>query len=257
MKRFLIMLVTGSFVIAAGFSNVVAQEEEGDDAAVPVEIYVCSYNEGMGPSDLDAATAKWNAWADDQGMDDYSAWTLVPFYYGPDQEFNFIWLGVAATAQALGAAQDDWLANGGEIQAEFDKVASCDAHGNFATLEFKAPPERDVPPDNVVISFSDCTIEDGKNFADDVAPAIAAWTEFRTEQGSEAGHWVFFPAYGGGGEEYDFKYVTGHINHEAQGVDYDNYDPDKADELFADLLDCDSSRVYNATNRRRAAEDEE
>lgn len=230
------MLASGSLIFAAGFSNSVAQEEE-DQGAIPVEVYTCKYTDGMGPADLDAVTAKWNTWADGQDLNDYTAWTLVPFYFGPDQEFDYIWLGVSQTAQALGAAQDDWLANGGDVAADFDKVGPCDGHSNFAALELKAPPERDDPPDNVVLSFSDCSIEDGKNFADDVAPAISAWTEFRAGQGSEAGHWVFFPVYGGGGEEYDFKYVTGHRTHEEQGIDYDNYDSDKATELFGDILD--------------------
>jgi hypothetical protein len=68
---------------------------------------------------------------------------------------------------------------------------------------------------------------------------------------------VLFPAYGGGGEEFDFKYVASWRTHEQQGIDYDSWDPDKNEELFDGVLDCDSSRVYNATNRRRAAEEEE
>jgi hypothetical protein len=84
----------------------------------------------MGPADLDAATAKWNAWADERGVNDYSAWTLTKFYSGPEQEFDVIWLGVSPTAKALGAGQDDYLANGTEIEAGFAKVLTCDAHWN-------------------------------------------------------------------------------------------------------------------------------
>ncbi len=259
MKRILIVLATGSLVIAAGCNNGVAQddEEEEEDKAVPVEIYACNYNEGRGPADLDAATAQWNTWADGQGLNDYTAWTLTKFYSGPEQEFDFLWLGVSPTAKALGAAQDDWLANGGAVAAEFRRISTCDAHGNFAAVNFKQPPEREDPPDNAVISFSDCNIAEGKSFGDDVAPAISAWTEYRTGTGSEAGHWVLFPVYGGGGEEFDFKWVISHQNHEAQGADWDQYDPELASELFDGVLDCDSSRVYNATNRRRAVDDKE
>jgi len=258
MKKILLALATGSLVIAAGCSNGVAQDEEkASEPAVPVEIYACTYNEGMGPADLDAVTAKWNAWADGQGLNDYTAWTLTKFYSGPEQEFDYLWLGVSPTAKALGAAQDDWLANGGAVAAEFEKLGPCDGHSNFASVNFKQPPDNDDPPDNVVISFSDCNIAEGKNFADDVAPAIAAWAEFRTGQGSEAGHWVLFPAYGGGGEEFDFKYVAAWRTHEEQGIDYDSWDADKNSELFDGVLDCDSSRVYNATNRRRAVDAEE
>lgn len=254
MKKILISLAASGLVFTVGFSNSAAQEED-DDSAVPVEIFTCNYTEGHGPADLDEVTAKWNAWADGQGLNDYNAWTLTKFYSGDSQEFDFVWLGVSSTAQALGAAQDDWLANGGEVGAEFERISTCGSHSNFASLQFKEPGEREDMSTSVV-AFSDCNIEEGKSFADDVAPAIAAWAEHRTAQGSKAGHYVLFPVYGGGGEAFDFKYVSTHASHEEQGVDYDSYDADKARELFSGVLECDSSRVYNSTNRRRAAPQE-
>lgn len=261
MKKFLIMLATGSITLVAGNVGLAQeeQEEEASEPAVPVELYACKYNEGMGPDDLDKVIAKWNKWADDREMNDYSAWTLTKFYAGPEQDFDVAWLGAARDAKTLGREQDDWIANGGELQAEFDRVAPCNAHANFAAVNFKQPPEDDDPPSNIVLSFSDCNIADGKNFGD-VAPALEAWADYRTGHGSTAGIWVLFPAYGGGGEEFDFKYVTGHRTHEQQGADWDEYAAGgyaKAAELFGGLLDCDSARVYNAQNRRRAADEEE
>ena len=70
---------------------------------------------------------------------------------------------------------------------------------------------------------------------------------------------VLFPSYGGGGEEFVFKFISAWQNLEEQGEDYDQYSESgwmKADELFAGKLDCDSSRVYLGTNRRRAADSE-
>jgi len=249
MKKLFLSLAAGGLVLAAGFSTSIAQDD--NDRAVPVEIYACNYTEGHGPTDLDSVSAKWNKWADGQGLSDYSAWTLTPFYFSDNQEFDWLWIGVSPTAQAMGAAQDDWLANGSEVGEEFARISTCNGHTNFASLMFKQAAEREDMSTSVV-TFSDCNIADGKSF-DDVAPAIAAWAEHRTGQGSKAAHFVLFPAYGGGGEDFDFKYVNSHATHEEQGIDYDNYDPDKATELFSDLLECDSSRVYNSTNRRRGS----
>ncbi len=256
MKRLLITLAASGFVLAAGFINVVAQEDD-DDGAAAVEIYAGSFAEGKGMADLDPLIGEWNDWADDNGLDDYSAWTLTPFYAGPEQDFDVLWLGVSETGQGLGAAQDKWLTNGGDLQAKIDSVAPCNAHGMFAALQFKDPPERE-DPSSLVIAFTDCTIGDGKSFSGDVAPALAAWGEFRSGHGSTAGIWAFFPVYGGGGEEFDFKYVASHGNHAEQGADFDNYDPAKAREIFPKgTVDCDSSRSYIATNRRLAASDDE
>lgn len=254
MKKFLVALATSSLLTAAVSGTALAQDDDADVSAVPVELYLCSYADGRGSADFDAAAAAWNTWADGRGMDNYSAWSLTKFYAGPDQDFDYIWLGVAPTAKEMGAIQDDWLANGGDVGAEFEKLGPCDSHSNFASVNFKQPPQNDDPPDTIVLSFSDCSIAEGKNF-DDVAPAITEWTQFRTDQGSASGHWILFPAYGGGGEDFDFKWVTGHDSHEAQGVDWDNYDGELDAKLFDGLIDCDSARVYNATNIRRAAVD--
>ena len=254
MKKFLVTLATSSLLIATVFGTAVAQDDDADVSAVPVELYLCSYADGRGPDDFAVAAAAWNTWADGRGMSNYSAWTLTKFYAGADQDFDYIWLGVAPTAKEMGAIQDDWISNGGDVGAEFEKVGPCDAHANFASVNFKQPPQNDDPSDTLVLSFSDCSVADGKSFGD-VATAITAWTADLTEQGSDSGHWVLFPVYGGGGEDFDFKWVVGHDSHTAQGVDWDNYNAELATELFTDLLECDSARVYNGTNVRRAASD--
>ena len=253
MQKFLSVLVTASLALVAIPGTSLAQD--GDAPAVPVELFACNYNEGMGPDDIDVATAAWNKWADDEGINDQTAWTLTKFYSSPEQAFDFIWLGVSTSATAMGRADDRYRATGGDADAIWEKAVTCDSHTRFASVQFKAPAQQDEPPSNIVLSFSDCTIAEGKNFGDDVAPAISRWAEVRTEQGSGAGHWVLFPVYGGGGEEFDFKYVTAYQNHEAMGADWDSYDVKLAGELFDGVVDCDSSRIYDAKNRRRAESD--
>lgn len=257
MKRILISLLSGGLLLSTGIvvADSHGESADGPDPATPVELYACKYNDGKGPADLDKVVEKWNAWADEQGLQDYSGWTLVPYYSGPDQEFDVLWLGGSSSAKMLGRAQDRWLATGGDVMNEFNETWSCDAHANFAVLEYKTPPERS-DPSNIVVAFSDCNMADGTTF-EDISPALGAWSEYRAGHGSTSGMWVFFPAYGGGGEEFDFKFITAWQNLEDQGADYDQYSESgwmKANELFAGKLDCDSSRVYLGTNRRRAAD---
>jgi hypothetical protein len=259
MKKILISLLSGGLLLSAGIAvaDNHGDSADGPDPATPIELYACKYNEGKGADDLDEVVAKWNAWADEQGLQDYSAWTLVPYYSGPEQEFDVIWLGGSDSAKMLGRAQDRWLATGGDVMDEFNDLWSCDAHANFAVLEYKTPPER-ANPANIVVSFSDCNLAEDTSFGD-ISPALSAWAEYRSGHGSTSGMWVFFPAYGGGGEEFDFKFIAAWQNLEDQGADYDQYSESgwmKGEELFAGKVDCDSSRVYLGTNRRRAAENE-
>lgn len=257
MKKYSFRLVAGGLIAAGTLGAAVVQAEDEDNGAAAVEAYTCNYADGKGMADLDKVTAKWNKWADDRDLTDYSAWILTPFYSGADQDFDVIWLGVSNTGKGMGAAQDMYLAHGSELAADFNEVVACDAHSMMAAVQFKKPPKRENPS-RIVIDFSDCTVGDGKHYSTDVEPALQAWGEYRAGQGSTAGMWAFFPVYGGGGEEFDFKFVVSHGNYAEQGIDFDNYDPAKAREIFPyGLLNCDSSRSYIAVNKRMAEDDAE
>ena len=257
MQKFAMKISLAGGILAFGFGTALADQHE--EPATPIELFACSFVEDAGPADLDAWSAEWNKWADKEKVDDYSAWTLAPYYASNNQEFDFLWLGGSPSGQALGRVQDIWLATGARMREELASVANCNVHANYAVLQFKKPPERD-DPSNVIISFSDCNMTDGMNFGADIGPALGAWSEYKTGHNSTAGMWVLFPAYGGGGEEFDFKYVEAFNNLEEQGIDWDQYSKDgwqKAEELFAGKLSCDSSRVYLATNRRMAENDDD
>ena len=250
-------VTAATVVIAAGAAFADSHEGDGLSPASPIELFACSYADGKGPKDLDGAVKDFNAWADRHDVTEYTAWTLEPYYASPEQEFDLIWLGGTEKAAVLGAIQDEWLATGTKEAEQFNEVIPCDTHANFASLQFKKPPERENPA-NVVVSFTDCTLADGVSF-DDLVPSLMEWSSYREGHGSTAGMWVLFPAYGGGGEEYDFKFVQSWQNLAEQGADYDQYNESgwqKGNELFAGKVSCDSSRVYLATNRRMAEDDE-
>jgi hypothetical protein len=253
MNKLLTVGITAGLVILSGSAIADSHEGAGLETATPVEIFTCTYNEGKGHGDLGPILGEWNEWADAQGLKDYSAWILTPYYSSPEQDFDMIWLGGSPSAVALGRAQDAWIATGGKLQKKFDEVVSCSAHTAFATLEFKQPPER-KNPDNVVISFSDCNVDESTSFID-LVPAMMEWAAYREGHGSTSGMWAMMPAMGGGGEDFDFKWVTAYQNLEDFGADFDQYSESgwkKGGELFAGKLSCDSSRIYLAANHRRA-----
>lgn len=260
MRKFLTVLASGGLLLSSsiGFADSHEGDAEESNVASPLEMFACNYNEGKGPADLDGAIKKWNAWADKKGIEDYSAWTLVPYYSSPTQDFDVLWLGGSEKAKTLGRIQDVWIGTGGKEQQAFAEVISCDSHAAYSVLQMKAPPKRDNPS-NVVISFSDCNTAEGVRFDDLYMPMIE-WGEYMGEHGSKAGMWVFFPSFGGGGEEFDFKWVDAFQNLEDMGADWDHMNESgwkKANELFAGKLSCDSSRTYLATNRRMAEDDDE
>jgi len=188
------------------------------------------------------------------GDKDYYAMTMVPVYFR-DETFDVGWLGVNSSGAAMGAGHDSWFANGGKEAAAFNSVIDCNSHSNFATTMVKPPPER-TSPDSIVLTFSDCSVNDG-NTIDDVFAGMGAWAAYTTEQGYTNGMWLMFPAYGVADADFDFKRVNGYDSHADMGVDYDRYgtggDWEIYNELVGNLVSCDVSRVYNATIRRRVA----
>ena len=225
---------------------------------VPVEAWTCNYLDGKGPEDLDAVITEWNAWMDANDEHEYLALTLTPLYFG-ENRFDVGWLGAWSNGQAMGRGMDRWINEGGDINAKFFEVLSCDSHSNFATAELKSPGEGPAP-DNFVLTFSDCTGPEAPEQWDQLFAGFAEWHAYTTENGYHQGNWIMFPVYGGGGAEFDFKLIQGFDNHTELGEDYQRYidrtDWEKESELLGGLRDCDDARVYQATVRRRSAGEE-
>lgn len=250
MRKILISTLVTCVVLFAGSATVSAQDD--GMLVIPVEMFTCSYNNRQGPDDLDDVIDRWNAWADRNAIDYYAAWTLTPYYFSPEQEFDVIWLGAAKDAVALGRGQSLWLNGDHGLQDDFDEVVTCNGHFNYASINFKMPPDN-VTPQNSILTFSDCTYEEGATF-EALGAATTEWGQYLAEKGSTAGIWHWYPAYGGGGEEFDFKWLQAYTSLEELGADYERYGNGRGfvtrNRLLGHLVDCDSTRAYLAKNRR-------
>jgi hypothetical protein len=103
------------------------------------------------------------------------------------------------------------------------------------------------------LTFSDCKYEKGASFAA-LSAAMGEWSQHLTDAGSTAGIWAWYPAYGGGGEEFSFKWLQAHKNLADLGVDYESFGNGGGyvthSRLFGHLINCDSTRAYVAQSRR-------
>lgn len=250
MKKLLLTLLVGLATILAGTGTTTAQDD--GMLIIPVELYACTYNNRQGPDDLDGVIEKWTAWANRNNIDDYAAWTLTPHYYGPNQEFDVIWLGAAKDAVAMGRSQESFLSDDDGLIEDFNEVMDCAAHNGFASINHKAPPGG-ATPENSILSFSDCKFREGATFSA-LNAAMAEWSQYLTDAGSNAAIFHWYPAYGGGGEEFDFKWVQANESLADMGADFERFGNGRGfvtrGRLLNHLIDCDSSRVYLTQNRR-------
>lgn len=254
MNKFLITILSACVVTLVSASCVNAQNEDRLKKFVPTELYACNYRNGQGPSELEAVIDNWTAYMNEQEVDTYTAWTLTRQYYTAEQEFDVLWLGAWKDSNAMGQGRDNYHATGGAIMAEFASVVDCSAHLGFVSRAFKLPADYDEPAAaTAAMTFTDCTIQDGATY-DTIAEAMSAWANTLAEDGSQVAIYQWWPVFGGGEADFDFKLLNVHRNHASLGADLERLANGelwrKRMGLLGEQIDCDVSRVYDGRLRR-------
>ncbi|GAB5452506.1 MAG: hypothetical protein Hals2KO_28340 [Halioglobus sp.] len=169
-----------------------ALAQEAGAAPAPVEAFYCNYQDGKDMDDLMKVAQRFSKWADD-GHADYSAWILTPQFGQLADLPEVLWLGSNSSGDMMGKGLDAYLAEGGDIQKEFDKVVDCYAHVLASSIEVNAP---DGPPQSGVVMFGQCSIDEGGDWSE----AVAGHRQFSgtmRDMGTKGSNWLFFPMLGG------------------------------------------------------------
>jgi hypothetical protein len=163
-------------------------------------------------------------------------------------------MGAWTDGNAMGSGMDMLYSTGVEYLENFGRVATCNAHINSGSINYKLPDGGGQGPS--VLTFSNCEIMEGRTYSE-VVDATKAWADVLTDAGSQAAIYHWFPIYGGGGDDApDFTILTAYPNHTELGADYERMTNGElfrqSNALFGGLTDCDVRRAYNAKNRRSA-----
>jgi hypothetical protein len=256
MKNYWLISIVVSLFGASAINIAQAQDDSRMSKFVPTEIFACSYKEGKGPSDLDAAIEDWSQHMDGQSADAYAAWTLTRQYYSSEQDFDVLWLGAWKDGNAMGQGRDRYHATGDAVRAGFSAVVGCTGHAGYVSWAYKLPTDDGAPTsDSAVFSFTNCEVKEGATY-DSVVEGLKGWANVLGESGSKAAIYQWWPVYGGGDEDFDFKIITVYPNYAEQGADLERVGNGelwrKRMELVGDQFDCNVSRVYDGKLRRGA-----
>jgi hypothetical protein len=230
------------------WSNTATAQEADAPRFVPVEVFSCNYVKGKSYKDLQRVIDKWNKWMDENGAAAYTAWTITPdFSSGGKYEMDVGWVGAWADGKAMGASQQKSVfGDGAAMIAEFSNVVDCPMHSSSASVNIKEP--MGWPSKTSVTIFSDCKVAEGKTVVDAFAME-QAWSEQMSASGSKAGTWLWYPGWGLGDIDYDYKRVIGHPDYPSTGADFESFTNgrgyEKAAGIFAGSVSCDSPRVYS------------
>jgi hypothetical protein len=248
MRKILVSFFAAVVVAITGI-NISFAQDGAPPNFTPVEMQACSFKDRKDSGDFDDAMTKMVKWMDDNNSEPYASWVLEKMYTGPDREFDFLYVGAWPNGSTMGKDITEYRATASaEIEA-FADVADCPASLLYASMTIKDPPEGDLARDGVVITMSDCKVADGRKVIDAVA-AMRAYGDYRTENGSPGGTWLWFQVYGGADGDINFKLINSHTNVQALGNAFqwgvENAAYRKSGALMEGLVDCDVPRAYDA-----------
>ena len=245
-----VFAVTG--VLAVAVSTATPALADNHQANVdPVDMYTCTFREGKGFDDLDKLDARWKKWAakNDPGQ---SAWRLVPILRAGDQPFDVGYLASWTNGAAMGAGMDAWGA-AGELLDDYVATIDC-GHALAASVEVNAP---NGPPENGVVWFSSCKVNEGRT-QQDAFEAHSAVSGAIREMGGKAQSWLFYPSLGFGDVEFDYWSVVSFNSMSELGEGWELYYNGGGWQKAAamnDAADCDSPRVYSANAMQMGPQD--
>lgn len=253
LQKILVCPVLAGLLLGAG-PGMAQVSADGLGKIVPVELFACSYREGKGAADFDNVVTRWNAYMDRNKTDSYAAWVLAPFFFGPEQDFDLLWLGAWRDGNAMGTGLADWIANGGELNAAFGEVVDCDAHVAYSSAMYRAPADKNVPSSGL-ITMMDCSLNEGHKY-EEIQAAELKWVAHLNKTGSKAAYYHWRPMFGGGDAEFDYKVVFAYPDFKELGADVERIANGGGRtismEIFGDIDECDDARVYLAKSVRAA-----
>jgi len=234
------------------FGSAVAQQQPQQPAGT-VEIFACNFNNGQDMDDLLAAARRFNAWADQNGANDYTALILTPYAFSDEITFDALWLGAWPSGTAMGMGETKWLATGGQVQTAFDNVVECGSHAFYAGAVLHQP-AGPAPEDGVVL-FTNCSLINGRTPAEAIA-ARREWSDYMVGRGDDGFSGVMFPLAGESPDaDYTYKAIHGFASVEQLGKSVDLYTTggvQRQNQILGRVVDCDSPRLYLSHRVRQA-----
>lgn len=250
-------LTYGVLVAAASFmaeERVLAQE---DFPVLPVEMFACNFTGTNDIGDLDRPFADFNAWADEQGIDDLTIYLLTPQFFSEEFEYDVLGLNIWPDGAAFGRGNAR-MASDPDALAGFEGVVECAAHSMYALVGVK-PPEQEVTTGGL-FEFSNCTMKGNRSDDEGVAAIATVVNEIFGPWNAGDAHAAFFNIAGLAPDTaYQFKWVTYYPSYESLGSIFDHFVSEGAVQtagaILDPVMDCDSSRVYSTTVMRTADEE--
>jgi len=240
MKRRLLAAAMVALTLSTGMST--SQAQDGPPQFRPVELWACTFRDGKDQDDMDDV---YKEIEEDGGDAKYAAYQLNPYFAGNlGDEFDFIYIGVWDSGSEMGSDLASYLGNNSNSGDAWDKTVDCGS-SMYASMRIQAPPQNDSG--NFILTVSDCNVDHG-NSNGQALGAIRRFNDYRVANGVEIGTIAWFPVYGGGDADFDFKLLNVFTGPQHMGDSFSWYTDNAAynveSPMVEGVVDCDESRLY-------------
>ena len=250
-------LIAAAFIAASplAFADNHASDELEWSMGSPVEIYGCSFKEGVdGYKQSIKHAAAVNAWAEEHdAFQNHVGQLMWPEFSDGEYPTEFTWLGYWENYSDYGDDMDKRAELGAALYVESNKFLEQCSHSEWGAWDLF--PADDWTLGNHVTEFSDCVYKEGKGDADLLVANNAFAKEMlaRGLTGADLGAVQLWPRAGapaGLDNAISFKWITGFPTLSA----YANFTHIWWNEglmpawssLYGDVVSCDSGRVYQS-----------
>lgn len=207
------------------------------------EVFVCSYVNGAGMSELMSARdslVKLNA---DLGIEDQLAFVWTP--YKANVDFDLLWFANHENLNAFGKVADAYNSAEGTaaLEAAFGDVVDCSSALYFQEQIYDGGELEVTQPPAIIESFR-CTFNDGKGLGD-LPDALAYWKQTLDELGTHKSYVAYMatPFIANTPVDVGFYAVHPSVQAFAQTTTaYQNSDRSaEADRRFDEIQNCETS----------------
>ncbi len=242
MKKLLLSAVATACMLFVG-SGVTFAQDDGVPQFRPVEMWVCSYRDGKDQGDFDDVLEDL---VKVEAAGPYAAFRLFPSFRTADQDFDFLYLGVWPDGSTMGSGMANYGENGGDVEEAWDSVADCPTSVMYASMRIQDNDDGDGSG-NFMLTVSDCKVGHALSNGQAIG-ALSRFNDYRVANGSTVGTITWFPVYGGGGADFDFKLAHVYSGAQHFGDSFQWFVDNQAYLVQQDMLDgivsCDVPRVY-------------
>ena len=225
-----------------GLSQFISADGHGSQmpAPIPVEFWICEYNEGKSASDLEPVIKEWKKTMG-KGRE-YESWMLTPAYSSQNLNNGVIFTGWWPDFASMGAEVEYVMEKvNPKMDPKWLEVITCDTHAEGTAIQMRDGMDTNL--ESGMMTYQNCSLREGKTVAE-LMQANMQMNEFMDKAGVDSiSAGIIFPGVGApNGFDYTMTFWSpgmkklGETFSKASKAGFAQV----SQKLFGDLQDCDN-----------------